>query len=333
MAIVRGNNVPTIRDVARFAKVSPQTVSRVLNTPDKVKEETRERVLATIEQLGYRRSPLAWALATRRSGAVGVIDSGSGVIGQELLLTATEVALRRMGYSPRVVVTHADVADELDDAFQVLRDEMVEGFIILGNTTRHVRQVFRYLEDAPTVLVASNEPAHGNVSTVAADQFMGSRQLMEHLKQRGPRIGMIAGPDGWLDSDARVSVWRELTPDPSGLYLRYGDWTAQSGFVAMQELLHFGVDAVFAGNDYMALGAIWACVCAGLRVPEDVAIAGFDDMPGADFANPPLTTVRQPFADVGSAAAELLDDLIKGGGVRSIVLPTELVIRNSTLST
>lgn len=329
MVTARRSGAPTIRDVARLARVSPQTVSRVLNTPEKVKPETRGQVLAVIDQLGYRRSPLALALATQRSGAVGVIDSGSGVIGQELLVTATEMALRDEGYSPRVVVVRAGMPEELDKAFKVLRDEMVEGFIVMGNTTRHVREVFRFLDDAPTVLVASNEPAHGRVSTVAADQFAGSRRVMEHLRQYGPRIGMITGPAGWLDSDCRVSIWRECAPDPSGLYLRYGDWTAESGFLAMQELLKIGVDSVFAGNDYMALGAVWACVSEGLRVPDDVAIAGFDDMPGADFANPPLTTVRQPFAEVGRTAAELLDELIREGDARSVVLPTELVVRRS----
>lgn len=320
---------PTIRDVARLAGVSPQTVSRVLNTPDKVKEATRTRVLDSIDRLGYRRSPLAWGLATARSGAIGIIDSGSGAIGQGLLVTGIELAARERGLSPRTAYFGSFGPGAVNRAHELLRDEMVEGFIILGNTTLEVREALTVSAGFPTVLAASNEDAFGHVSTVAADQQSGSIQMMERLRTYGPRVGIIRGPEGWLDADARYRAWQQSTPQPDPCLVRDGDWTSKSGYDAMIELLEVGVDAVFACNDLMALGATWACVSHGLKVPEDVAIGGFDDIQGADFANPPLTTVRQPFNELGRTAVMLLDELIRGESSRSVTLPTELVVRNT----
>lgn len=332
MAAGRGGQTPTIRDVAKRAGVSAQTVSRVLNTPQLVRPDTRERVLVCIDELGYRRSPLAWGLATNRSGAIGVIDSGSGVLGQLLLLSSIEVAARADGYSPRIVNTGHESPREMASAFAALTDEMVEGIIILGNTTLQVREAIRISGGLPTVLVANDEIADHKMSTVSADQSGGARAVMHHLlaERKRQRIAMIAGPRGWVDSDSRLKMWRELSGAEGDVLLRHGDWSAESGYAAMNELLDQGIDAVFTGNDYMALGALAACAARGVAVPEDISVVGFDDVPGADYFQPSLTTVRQPFSQIGVEAAHLLGSLLQGEEPRTVVLPTELIVRRSS---
>ncbi len=329
MGVGRKLGAPTIRDVARLAQVSPQTVSRVLNNPEMVKKSTADAVQRSIETLGYRPSQAARMLATNRSGAIGVIDTGSEVLGQLLLVSSIESAARSADLSPRVVVTGEGTIPDFTAAFQLLRDEMIEGLIVLCNTTLHVREALRVSATIPTVLVANDEPAVTGISTVSANQRQGAADVIDHLRRYGQRMAMITGPSGWVDSDSRLQVWKENAPLPNTRLLRAGDWSSRSGFDAMLSLLDEGVDSVFACNDYMAMGAIWACVSRGLRIPEDIAICGFDDVPGVDHYNPPITTVRQPFAELGREAVRLLIDLIHGESSTSVVLPTQLVVRRT----
>lgn len=328
MADARRSGAPTIRDVARLAGVSAQTVSRVLNTPARVQAETRARVETSIATLGYRRSPMARGLATNRSGAIGVLDAGSAVIGQMLLRAGIEKAARERAYSPRVFLAEVSSESALRGAFETFRDELVEGVIVLGNTTQHVRSAIMAASHMPVVLVAPHEEPGPRLSTVAVDQAGGTRSVVSHLLTHGPRVAHISGPAGWVDADARMEAWRAMVPGADAL-LRRGDWSAESGHRLMSDLLDVGVDAVFAGNDYMALGALKACSDRGISVPDDVAVAGFDDIPGADFLLPPLTTVRQPFSELGVEAVALLADLISGDEPRAVLLPADLVIRKS----
>lgn len=329
MSETRRSGSPTIRDVARLTGVSAQTVSRVLNSSERVSPATRTLVQTAIAQLDYRRSPLARGLATNRSGAIGVIDTRSGVIGQMLLLSGVDKAARDAGYSPRVVLMQSDTESELRMAFETLRNEMVEGIIVMGNSTLHVRAAVLAAAQNNIVLVASDKQPGPGMSTIAVDQAGGARSLLLHLRQRGDSIGHIAGPVGWLDADARATTWSKITGPSTPELLRHGDWSAKSGYDAMHELLNTGVDSVFAGNDYMALGALHACSQRGVRVPDDVAVAGFDDIPGGDYFLPSLTTVRQPFAELGMRAVALLTELITRMEPRRELLPAELVIRQS----
>lgn len=329
MATERRSGAPTIRDVARLTKVSAQTVSRVLNTPDLVQPETRERVLAGIQMLGYRRSSIARSLATNRSGAVGVLDSGSSVMSQVVLLSRVESAARNHGFSPRVAAVTDATAVALEAGLETLRNELVEGLIVLGNTTLHVRSAVSAATQVPVVLVASDETPGTRMSTIAVDQAGGARAMIEHLKRRGPRLGHIAGPAGWLDADARLVAWQQNAPRPGEQLLRRGDWSARSGYEAMHSLLDEGVDSVFVSNDYMALGALRACRERDVRVPDDVAVGGYDDVVGADYFQPALTTVRQPLAELGEASVAMLAELIAGQPSRQALLPAHLVVRDS----
>lgn len=329
MARSRQSGAPTIRDVARLAGVSAQSVSRVLNSPERVSPATRARIDRAIEQLDYRRSPMALGLATNRSGAIGVIDSGSDVLGQMMIVSRVQSAARAHGYSARVVVPDSETRTGLQGALEALRNERIEGLIVLANTTLHARAVEWASSRVPVVMIASAEELADGVSVVGVDQKGGARAVLRHLAMHGDRIGHIAGPSGWVDADARFDVWLQQAPQLDRSLVRRGDWSAASGYAAMEELLDVGVDAVMASNDLMALGAIRACHARRIRVPEDVAISGFDDIAGADFAVPALTTVRQPFAELGTQAVEVLSQMMGGGGPTNLMLPTELVVRES----
>ncbi len=332
MSVGRGSGAPTIRDVARVAGVSHQTVSRALNTPDTVGPATMRKVRSAIEALGYERSPLAHGLATNRSRLIGLIDTGSEVLGQILLRTGVEGAARRAGYQVRTVVLPDGKNEEAAHGavLRSLRSERVEGLIVMGNSTLHVAAATLAASRLPVVLVRGDEGESEDLVSVTIDQRGGAEVVLRHLVASGrSRIGHISGPEGWLDADLRRQVWVELTGGDPELYYR-GDWAPESGYEGAAKLLQAGADAIFASNDYMALGALRLCAERGVRVPLDVAVAGFDDVLGSAYYNPPLTTVRQPFDNLGARTVELLVRRMSGGHAPDELLTPELVVRGST---
>lgn len=326
---------PTIRDVARVANVSHQTVSRFLNNPESLRDETRARVNTAIESLDYQPSPMARGLATNSSKLIGVIDSGSEVHGQLLMLSDVSSAARAYGYSVRNFLVDPRLSGgQLDDAIESLRRERVEGIIILANTTLHVQAASKLATRVPVVSVAPEVEDSSMMSVVSVDQRDGAHQVLRHLRDSGrKRIGHITGPLGWVDSDIRREVWCEYVPSSQHAeWLVVGDFGPESGYRALPRLLEAGCDAIFAANDYMALGAMRACSELGIGIPEQLAVAGFDDIVTAGYFTPPLTTVRQPFGRIGHHAVELLIDLLQGGNSERVVLSTKLIVRHSTSS-
>ena len=312
--------------------MSAQTVSRALNTPEKVGDATLARVIKAVGELHYEPSPMARGLATNKSGVIGVIDSGSKVLGQVLLRTGVESAAREFGYSARTLI-FSDGEDSLDAHQMVIRSlraERIEGLIIMGNTELHMETASLASSRIPVVLVSGDDAFTGEMSTMTLHQRAGAAQMLSHLRQRGySRIGHITGPLGWVDSDQRRLAWEQAGGgEPE--WLAVGDWTPESGYRLAGQLLDGGVDAIFASNDYMALGAMRACKERGRGVPGDIGIGGFDDVVGSAFFDPPLTTVRQPFENLGTRAVELLMSTINGADTHQETLDTELVIREST---
>lgn len=322
---------PTIRDVARVANVSHQTVSRFLNSPGSLRDETRARVNKAIEDLEYNPSPMARGLASNSSKLIGVIDSGSAAHAQLLILSDVLSAARAYGYSVRNLFVDPRLSGQLDDAIETLHSERVDGIIILANTTLHVQVANELATRVAVVAVAPEVEDSSSMSVVSVDQRGGAHQVLQHLQDRGRRrIGHIRGPLGWVDSDIRHDVWSEYVPSSQRAeWLVAGDFGPESGYRATSRLLEVGCDAVFAANDYMALGAIRACFELGVDVPEQLAIVGFDDIVSAGYFTPPLTTVRQPFGRIGHHAVELLIDLLQGGSSKRIELSTELIVRQS----
>jgi DNA-binding LacI/PurR family transcriptional regulator len=346
-AMVEPAQAPVMTDVARLAGVSHQTVSRVVNGSPHVSGPTRARVLAAMEQLGYRRNAVARALATRRSGALGVITFDTVLYGPVSTLYSVEQAASTVGMGVSIAVVEKISSDAVERALARLQDQSVEGVVALAAQQDAVDVLTAELRPVPTVFVGGVLGGGGpsevaSVPAIGIDQRGGAVRATEHLLDMGHRtVHHIAGPSDWLDARWRVEGWRAAleeagAPVPSP---EAGDWGARSGFAAMQRLLaaHPDLTAVFAANDHMALGALRALDEAGRRVPEDVSIVGFDDVPEAEFFRPPLTTVRQHFPEAGRRAVRLLLDIIRpeealdlGLDAEPDLVPTELVVRRST---
>jgi DNA-binding LacI/PurR family transcriptional regulator len=325
---------PRMADVAQIAGVSHQTVSRVLNDHPAVRPETRERVLAAITTLGYRRNSAARALVTKRSETIGVISFDTTLFGPASTLYGIEQAAHLAGYYVSVASNKTISRATVLDGLQRLAAQSVEGFIVIAPQREAFAAVAELPRDVPVVVVEGRTASWAPV--VSVDQIQGGRIATEHLLAQGAKtVWHISGPPDWLEAEGREVGWRAVLTE-AGIepprVLR-GDWTAGSGYRAGQQLARqTGVDAVFVGNDQMALGMLRAFHEGGVRVPDDVLVVGFDDVPEAAFFTPPLTTVRQDFIAVGRICIELLLRRINGdtsADVRSIVEP-ELIVRQSS---
>jgi len=323
----------TVEDVARNCGLSRATVSRVINGEARVKPGTIERVKRAIDELGYHPNAHARALSGGRTGTVAVLlRGGAWRPYYSTLLEGVEEVASRAGLHV-LLRTH----EYLEAAQAILEEGRADGFIIrnLDEPERH-RRLFDRLaaRGAPFVLVG--DPV-GDCQSITIDNVGGARALAHHFAEHGfRRVLFIAGPEGHIDSNDRLYGFKlglsEKGFDQAGLELVRGDFSTPSGFNAMRESLQSGrPEAVFAANDRMALGAMLQLRQAGLRVPEDMAVAGFDDAYFAEYVTPPLTTVRQPFHELGVTAMVTLERLLSGGQANSrhIILPTTLTVRAS----
>jgi DNA-binding LacI/PurR family transcriptional regulator len=317
----------SVFDVARVAGVSHQTVSRVLNDHPSLRDATRQKVLAAMRELNYRPNAAARALSSSRSRMIGILSTSSGEYGPASSVAAVETAARARGYS--VTIANADGLDpqSVTEAVNHLANLSAEGLVVVAPQTRVLAALSELSIGIPFVTLqasGSDTPAGPRL-----DQVVGAHLATAHLVQLGHRrIGHIAGPAEWLDASQRLTGFRDELKQ-HGLdtgYVSTGDWSAASGHRAAIDLMARGVTAIFAGNDQMALGALSAATAAGLTVPGDVSIVGFDDVPEAAFYHPPLTTVRQDLAEAGRRAVALL--LGESDAVPSV--QPQLVVRDST---
>ena len=326
--------VATIFDVARLAGVSHQTVSRVLNDLPNVRASTKERVEAAIRQLNYVPSQAARALVTRRSRTIGLVATGLPDFGPSSIVLSFNRSARDAGYA--VITTNpADIEPQtLRSAVEMLIRQSVEAIVVLA-AERGALDAFDGWElGVPLVAIASEE--RGRSIRVSLDQYRGARTATVHLQQLGHRdIAHIAGPAGSMDAEERLRGWADAQAEaglPAPAPLR-GDWSASSGYARGAELLADHVpEAVFVGNDQMALGLLHALQDAGLRVPDDVSVVGFDDVPDAAHFAPPLTTVRQDFTALGQDAMAAVLARLKDEDApfRSQLRAPGLVVRAST---
>ncbi|NED98826.1 LacI family DNA-binding transcriptional regulator [Phytoactinopolyspora halotolerans] len=329
-------------DVARMAGVSHQTVSRVLNDHPNVRPATREKVLAAIEQLGYRRNRTARALVTRRTNTLGVVAFDTTLYGPASTLFGIEQAAREAGYFVSIVSLKNITRQGIDEALDYLAEQSVDGLIVIAPQRSAVDALAGRPPKMPAVAVEGGEA--GELPVVAVDQVEGAKMATRHLLDQGHRtVWHVAGPAEWLEAEGRVRGWQQALEEsdaPVPEFIR-GDWSPLSGYQAGQELVKRRrdgaapvVDAVFAGNDQMALGLLRAFGEAGIRVPDDVRVVGFDDIPEAEFFSPPLTTVRQDFAEVGRQSMSMLLAEIDSGPRRSSarrsIVAAELVVRASS---
>ena len=322
---------PVMADVAQLAGVSHQTVSRVLNDHPNVRPDTREKVLEAIQQLAYRPNAAARALVTRRTHTLGVISIDSTLYGPAMMLDGIERAAQR-GYFVLIASLPALDRRSMTETIDRFLGHAVEGIIVIAPQTSAVAALSHVPPEMPLVAVGCGTRAQ--LTSVAVDNAAGARTATRYLLDLGHEtVYHVAGPSSWLDARERTDGWRDAlreagAPEPEVIS---GDWSARSGYETGQQLARMtNVTAVFCSNDTIALGLIRALSEAGRRVPEDVSVAGFDDVPESGYFLPPLTTVRQDFSELGRRALASLVDRISGGAPGSHVrVPPEFVIRAS----
>ncbi|MGJ3191712.1 LacI family DNA-binding transcriptional regulator [Paenarthrobacter nitroguajacolicus] len=322
-----------MEDVARVAGVSHQTVSRVLNNHPNVSSKTRERVEQAITELGYRRNTAARSLVTRRSQTIGVLGSEMAQYGPSHTLLGVQQAARDAGYFVSVAALREVTPETIKDAIAHFMDQGVDGIVV---TVPHPG-TFDVLKDitsqVPLVAVGSIGDEHLSGATV--DQRQGALLAVRHLLDLGhQRIGHLSGPTDWIDAAARIDGWRDALTD-AGLEpttLIEGDWSAECGYrEGLKIAADRSVSALFVANDQMALGVLRAFHEAGVHVPKDISIVGFDDQPESAYFIPPLTTVAQDFEELGQRCIGLLLDRLESGAPGTpITVTPRLVVRETT---
>lgn len=326
-----------LEDIARKTGVSRSTVSRVINNSPNVNAETRERVLAAIEKLGYTPNPAARTLVTQRTQVIGVVMHGfffGDALYYPLVLQGIADAADRRDYAMLLWLQNNDVQE---DRFyrRVLRNRMMDGLIIAApKDNPHFTE---QLQKSGIPFVMIDRPSR-QVSYVGINNVAASQVATQHLIELGRRrIGTITGLMQNTEAQDRIEGYRRAMLK-AGLPIN-NDWIVegrfdeQSGYEGALVLIAAGVDAIFCANDQTAFGAIKAVKESGLRIPEDVALIGMDDLPGASTSNPPLTTVRQHVKMRGEEAVRLLLQHIEGeiDTPQYIELPYELIVRESTV--
>lgn len=327
---------PRMVDVAHLAGVSNQTVSRVLNSPDAVRPETRERVRAAIAELGYRPNVAARTLVTKSSRTFGVVTFGAELYGPSRTLMGVEAAAREAGYYVSLATMRSVSGESVRNAIDHFVNQGVDGLVVVTTSIEGEATFDSLGLQVPMVVVGAGRSSRRGEIPVATDQEYGARLAVRHLIELGHReIVHVSGPRDSFDARARVQGYRAemtargLEPQP----VIYGDWTAERGYEIGRELCGSAKlpTAIFASNDPLALGLVFAFEERGFEVPTDVSVVGFDDIPNAPFFRPPLTTIRQNFDALGRLCIETLLEAISTGRPASVdPIKPELIRRSST---
>lgn len=334
------NQIPTINEIAKIAGVSRSTVSRVINNDPNVSDHTRANVQRIIDELKYQPNPVARSLIGGRTRVLGLVipvvlsslfsDPFFGLLAQGISSTCTTNI-----YTLMLWIVEPDYEKRTNDT--ILNNRLIDGIIVASNVINDPLIDGLIQREIPLIQIGRN--TYPNVSSIDADNVHGAVTAVRHLVRIGRN--QLATITGHMD---RFSGRDRLTGFKQGLRehnlpvleerIAYGDFTEKGGYLQTKRLLsQTEINGIFAANDLMSLGAIKAIQETGLRVPEDIAVVGFDDIPAASRHHPSLTTIRQPIHQMGSIAAQTLIDQLENnvtGTTRRIILPTELVIRETT---
>lgn len=322
-----------MQDVARLARVSPQTVSRVLNDYEFIKPDTRDRVLQAIDSLDYRPNVAARTLATSRSRTIGVIATDYLSYGPATALWGVEQAAREAGYSVSIVSLRESNFRTISDSLERLAGQSVDGIVMIAPQDAAAHAAFQSFRDVPVVTLSSYDDGTGH--PIMLDSVEGSRIATRHLIDLGHRVILhLAGPPGFTVSEARVKGWRDALSEAHLVATEpiVGDWTAESGYAAGRAIArNASATAAYVANDRMAQGLLLALHEAGRRVPDDFSVVGFDDVPEAAYLIPPLTTIRQDFTLLGRRCIQAVLALINDEVAVDVepIVPN-LVVRQST---
>lgn len=325
-----------ISDVARIARVSISTVSLVLNDKPGVSEETKIRVLGVVEKLNYLPSSIARSLVTKRTISIGLVVPDISDIFYAQLGKIIQNTVSRKRYS--MILCNSENNPEKEAAYlDFLKDKRVDGIIMVPGSSTNSTKVEQI--DVPVVFV-DRYMKGVDISYVGVDNETGGYEATKHLIKLGhERIGCICGPEGASSSEDRIAGYKKALAE-SGIeldevLLRKSDWTIEKGFFATKELLSLKATptAIFTTSDICAIGVFDALAREGLKIPEDIAVVGFDDIKFAPYLKVPLTTVRQPIEDLGKISAKwLLEKLSskKKSSSQKVVLNTKLIVRESS---
>lgn len=339
------NRRATIKEVASAAGVSTQTVSRVINDRPDVSPETRKRVQIIIDRLGFQPSALARSLIRQRSYTLGVVTAGLKYIGPSRTLSGITSAAEKAGYSLLLKELPQFDTDNVAPLFRTLLARHVDGIIWavpeVGDNQRWISKVSLDLE-IPIVhlTMKSQEKIH----VVSINDYLGAQLATAHLLEQGyRRIGHISGPLDWWEARERMAGWRdtlkEASLEASEDYWVEGNWSSSSGAQAIETLFkqYAGMDAVFVANDQMALSVMQYACRRDVRIPDELGVVGFDNIPEAAFFWPPLTTVQQDQHNVGEVAVEEIIKIIESNWFdqepvwpKTIMLAPTLIIRQSS---
>lgn len=337
--VMRKKTVKNIEDIAKLANVSKSTVSRSLNDSPLVKKETKERIQAIAQKHNFRISSPARNLSLRQSHTIAFVThahhklsfSVDDLFGLEIMGGITS-GLHKLGYD--LLVVHVDPRDS-DWAHQYLDCCRVDGFILMTSSRKqyHIKKLVEM--EAPFIVWGAPMQNY-RYSSVTGDNITGGKIATEYLiLNNRQRIAFLGGSMDELEVQHRFrgyesalqAVGRSVDPN----LLAYGDYSHGSGITTMQQVLDQSpdLDAVFANSDLMAIGAINVIQNRGKRVPEDIAVVGYDDLSIANYNNLPLTTIRQNIPLAGKLLAENLIQFIKTGAITNVTVPVELVLRKS----
>jgi DNA-binding LacI/PurR family transcriptional regulator len=327
----------TLDDVAARCGVSYQTVSRVANGSPLVADKTRARILKAIAEMNYRPNLAARRLATRRSNVIGMVGTRVTYSGPAQVMISIEESAKRRGYNLMFAAIERSTDSEISKAIGALCEHQVAGLVLAARLKGKIDLIRRLCRGVPFVTLGAGVAP--DVLAVVVDEKHGVRVATRHLLDLGHKqIACIAGPPGWPASKDRRQTCAQtirsagLEPGPCV----EGDWSAESGYKAAVQLLKFfsgRFTAIMVGNDHMALGALRALHAKGIRVPGQISVVGYDDLPESGFFEPPLTTVHHDFVWEGERCVEMLFRTIDREPVeasfRQVQRP-ELVIRSST---
>lgn len=328
----------TLEEIAKLSNVSRSTVSRVINGDPNVKEETRRRVLKVIDSVNFQPNLAARSLAAGRTDVIGlVIPAGLAAIFTDpyfpQLVTGISAECNSVGYS--VMLWLAEPEYERQMITKILHSGLLDGVIAASMVTDDPIVHSLYNSKMPFVLVGRHPTL--DISYIDVDNVAGAYTATMHLVSIGQkRIATISGPQNLIAGYDRFQGYKHALEENSLSFdpqlVSEGDFSEKSGYEACLKLIPHKPDAIFVANDTMAMGAFQALGESRLRVPEDIALVGFDDIPQAKTAPAPLTTIRQPIQKMGAAAVKTLIEIIQNqeSQTKSTILPTELVIRKSS---
>jgi LacI family transcriptional regulator len=325
----------TLGEIARAAGVSPSTVSRILNGTARVLPEKQRAVEQAIAQFNYRPNVLARSLASGKTDTIGVLTQTVSSPFYAEWLHGIEDALYEPGFTPLFVSSQWSVEDERSRIEQFIA-RRVDGIIVL-HAQLDEASLIDYARHTPILVLGRSVTNSTSLAGLPLDNLQGARDATEHLIGQGHRgIAFIAGPQNHADAVERLVGYR-MALDEAGIafdeaLVEQGDFLEAGGMAAMERLFERGrpFSAVFCANDQSAYGARLAMYRRGVRVPEDLSLVGFDDLPMSSYTTPPLTTVRQPTYEIGRLAAQVIVQLIAKESVTLSPVPLTLITRETT---